>query len=117
MIDYRKKAKEHLFLSFLLGGLFGIIDNMKFELGNFIGSGLAIMCFSLLIGSGIHYVLKRMKIIEYKSFENDEVLDSDINNEKLVAAENKIHNYLDKFKFSVYVALFFVIVAIIDKIS
>ena len=47
MIDYRKKAKEHLFLSFLLGGIFGIIDNMNFELGIFIGSGLAIMCFSI----------------------------------------------------------------------
>ena len=117
MIDYKKKAKEYLFLTFLLGGLFGVIEDLKFEFGTFVGGGIAILLFSVLLGSGIHYVFKAFGIIKYKSIENDEILDDSFNNAKLIAAENKIRNYMDKFKYSVWVALFFVLVALLSKLS
>ncbi len=52
MIDYSKKSKEHLFLIFMIGGVFGFLDSGRFSIGYFFGSGMGmiiIAAFFLLI--------------------------------------------------------------------
>ena len=115
---YSKKSKEDLFLIFLLGGLFGFLDsrafhNSAFDIGYLIGSGLGF----LIIIVPISLILNAL--LSYRGKNNPEQEETILDNELAVQEEktDKREKIKEKrpFKKGIYIAFFFVIIAIIQS--
>ena len=101
-----KKAKEHLFLIFLLGGLLGVLDGRSGGIEQFVGNGIAMMGFAMAIGLVIDMVMKKVDPVRV-----DEML-LDHNSEQDIQARQSLR----KFKYGIYVALFFVLIELFNNL-
>ena len=113
-INYAKQIKIYIFLTFVLGGVFGFLDSFRFNFGNFIGSGIGVLFISVTFGYFINIILTKFGI---KKNENADILDVIVESEELIEARRKIEKSMNTFRYSFYFALFFVIIVFIDNLN
>ena len=106
------EAKRHLFIIFLLGGILGILDE-DYGIGQFIGNGIGMMFVANMIGALISFIIRRIKFTAQRITEAEKPLDADF--EKEVVVDKKVIAF-HRIKWSVYVALFFLIINLVSRI-
>ena len=102
MKDYNRKSREYLLITFMLGGLFGILD-IALDIAYFLGSGIAMMFLTLGVGYLFHMLMRVFGIYE-EPVEDDGILDAE---EELEREEEKLKHKLRPFKYAMYAALIF----------
>lgn len=118
MIHLARKAKEHLFLIFILGGIFGILDGRSNDIDQFIGNGIAMIIIALSIGTIISFFTSTEdRANEPEQKEDANVLDADFTSDQNSTTKPKVPASLQKYKYGIYVALFFIITEVLSQLS
>lgn len=118
MIHLPRKAKEHIFLIFILGGIFGILDGRNDSISQFIGNGIAMIIIALAIGTIISFFTSTEETTnEQEQEEEANVLDADFTSDKKSRTKPKTPASLQKYKYGIYVALFFIITEILSQLT
>ncbi len=114
MVYDNLKVKEHLLIIFFLGGLVALIDSGRFTVGGFLGGGIGMIVLGMGIGFAVNFILKKIRNYN-QSVKSAKMIDSKFSDEKLTT-DDRMKYKLKPYKYGVYFALFFLLLALLNLI-